>query len=196
MCGIAGAIGWIDKGIEAAITRMSGAMRHRGPDDEGTWRSIERPVSSRAGGELRASRPPAAPATATAMAAPPRAETPPAGTGVLPAFRRLAIIGRSADVHQLMIDENAGNVIAFNGEVYYFMELRRELERGGAAFRSRSDTEVVLRAYGRWGMDSIRRRWRASRGTDSWWCRVPSSRACASLPRARSRRSMLPRISV
>ncbi len=51
----------------------------------------------------------------------------------------------------------AGNVhIAFNGEIYNYLELRAELESDGHRFRSASDTEVILEAYVRWGEEFIR----------------------------------------
>jgi asparagine synthase (glutamine-hydrolysing) len=74
--------------------------------------------------------------------------------GVMFGFRRLAILDLSSDGHQPMLDEARRNVIVFNGEIYNFAELRRELEGLGETFRSKSDTEVLLKAYGRWG-DSV-----------------------------------------
>lgn len=53
--------------------------------------------------------------------------------------------------------ENGESVLVFNGEVYNHAELRTELEALGVRFRSRCDTEVVLRAYMQWGTDSFRR---------------------------------------
>lgn len=50
-----------------------------------------------------------------------------------------------------MRDEESGHWITFNGEIYNFPELRQELEREGARFRSHSDTEVVLKGYARHG---------------------------------------------
>src|SRR5437870_9578178 len=79
------------------------------------------------------------------------------GVGVVLAHRRLAIIDLSEDGHQPMADPATGNVIDFNGEIYNFQELRRKLQQDGASFRSRSDTEVVLKAYARWGVDGLRR---------------------------------------
>lgn len=77
--------------------------------------------------------------------------------GAMLAFRRLAIIDLSPDGHQPMRDDATGNVIIFNGEIYNFQELRRELAALGDSFRSRSDTEVILKAYARWGAGAISR---------------------------------------
>ena len=67
---------------------------------------------------------------------------------------RLAIIDTSIAGHQPMNDPHTGNWITYNGETYNFKDLRHEL---GNSFTSNSDTEVVLRAYGRWGVDAFRR---------------------------------------
>jgi len=69
--------------------------------------------------------------------------------------RRLAILDLSPLGHQPMQDPETGNWIAFNGEIFNFREIRKELEREGASFRGNSDTEVLLRAYGRWGEDCL-----------------------------------------
>jgi asparagine synthase (glutamine-hydrolysing) len=79
------------------------------------------------------------------------------GNGVVLGFRRLAIIDLSPDGHQPMLDAQRGNAIVFNGEIYNYAELRQELEAAGEAFRSKSDTEVLLRAYGRWGTECLAR---------------------------------------
>jgi len=73
------------------------------------------------------------------------------------AHRRLAIIDLSPEAGQPMRDEASGDVLAFNGEIYNFRELRAELEREGATFRTRSDTEVLLKAYRRWGVECLKR---------------------------------------
>jgi asparagine synthase (glutamine-hydrolysing) len=78
-------------------------------------------------------------------------------TGVVLAFRRLAIIDLSEDGRQPMCDPETGNVIVFNGEIYNFQALREDLERDGARFRSRSDTEVILKAHARWGAEHLSR---------------------------------------
>ncbi len=79
------------------------------------------------------------------------------GPGVAFSHRRLAIIDLSSDGIQPMLDEKSGVVIVFNGEIYNFRELRSELESVGHRFRTRSDTEVLLRAYVQWGTACVSR---------------------------------------
>jgi asparagine synthase (glutamine-hydrolysing) len=64
--------------------------------------------------------------------------------------RRLAIIDPGAGGHQPMLSDDGRHVIVFNGEIYNFLELRRELETEGAIFRTQSDTEVILAAWRAW----------------------------------------------
>ena len=70
---------------------------------------------------------------------------------------RLAVIDTSHAAHQPMNDPETGNWITYNGETYNFKQLRAELDDDARAWHSSSDTEVVLRAYGRWGLDAFRR---------------------------------------
>lgn len=73
------------------------------------------------------------------------------------AHRRLSIIDLSPAGHQPMSDATGMLTIIFNGEIYNFTELRTELAAKGAAFRSHSDTEVILAAYREWGTDCLSR---------------------------------------
>lgn len=73
------------------------------------------------------------------------------------AHRRLAILDLTAAGHQPMATEDNRFVISYNGEVFNFQELRVELEALGWMFRSRTDTEVVLKAFAQWGADSVAR---------------------------------------
>jgi len=69
--------------------------------------------------------------------------------------RRLSIIDLSPAGHQPMRDPETGNWITFNGEIYNFRELRRSLAASGATFRTASDTEVILKAYARYGRSCV-----------------------------------------
>jgi asparagine synthase (glutamine-hydrolysing) len=71
--------------------------------------------------------------------------------------RRLAVIDLSDLGRQPMSDVDGRCSIVFNGEIYNFRQLREELERSGARFVSRTDTEVILEAYKRWGVDCLTR---------------------------------------
>jgi asparagine synthase (glutamine-hydrolysing) len=70
--------------------------------------------------------------------------------------RRLAIIDLVTG-DQPMASDDGSLVLIFNGEIYNFRELRLELEARGAAFRTTSDTEVILHAYEAWGVDCLPR---------------------------------------
>ena len=71
--------------------------------------------------------------------------------------RRLSIIDTSNAGHQPMSDDEHNIFLAFNGEIYNHHALRKELEQAGMQFRSGSDTEVVLQAYKRWGIDCLKK---------------------------------------
>ena len=121
MCGIAGAVGWVDREVIAAVEFMSDALTHRGPDGSGFWTS----------------------------------NTEPGRPGVVFAHRRLKIIDLSEGGRQPMLDSESGDALLFNGEIYNYLELRRELESHGARFQSQSDTEVLLRACQRSGSGAL-----------------------------------------
>src|SRR6185312_12331767 len=72
------------------------------------------------------------------------------GEGVGLGHRRLSIIDLSHG-QQPMVDEAAGLALVYNGELYNFPALKTELEAMGVVFDSRSDTEVLLRAWQHWG---------------------------------------------
>jgi len=118
MCGFAGLVALDGGRADAAIVeRMSGSIRHRGPDDDGLF--VE--------------------------------------DGVALAFRRLSILDLSPSGHQPMESADGRAVVVFNGEIFNYVELRRELEDRGHAFRSSGDTEVLLAAWQEWGRECLPR---------------------------------------
>lgn len=110
----------------AKVDRMVSAMRRRGPDDAGIW-SDER-------------------------------------SGIAFGHTRLSIIDLTTCGRQpmlLMGEDGRGNcevelAVVFNGEIYNYRELRRELEAKGAVFKTHSDTEVILWGWKLWGRETPR----------------------------------------
>jgi len=72
-------------------------------------------------------------------------------------FRRLSILDISHNGHQPMLDESGRYVMVFNGELYNYLELKKELILLGQKFTSNSDSEVALKAYMQWGEDCVDR---------------------------------------
>ena len=122
MCGIAGFLDTTlrnsSEHLHATARRMGEAIRHRGPDDAGSWVD--------------------------------------AAAGIALAHRRLSILDLSPAGHQPMLSGNGRYVIVFNGEIYNFQELRKELEKSNDAalrFRGHSDTEVMLACFEKWDVE-------------------------------------------
>jgi asparagine synthase (glutamine-hydrolysing) len=149
MCGITGL--WnldhrkIHPGLFAAMTNT---LRHRGPDDEGyvffdtengKYRYLhgdETTPEARQGTEhVSSSR----------------------EADLAFGFRRLSIVDLSSHGHQPMSDASGRYHIVFNGEIYNYKALRKELENSGFQFHSNTDTEVILYAYRLWGEDCLYR---------------------------------------
>lgn len=118
MCGIAGILRRDARGDEPArVAAMQQALRHRGPDDSGTWQSA-------------------------------------AGRATF-AHTRLSVLDPTPAGRQPMSCAAGRFTITFNGEIYNFKELRRLLEGRGAAFRTNTDTEIILRAYEAFGESCV-----------------------------------------
>ena len=118
MCGICGIVdyGGQRSDFERRLPAMVETLRHRGPDESGTWAG------------------------------------PHAGLG----HARLSIIDLS-DGRQPLSNEDGTVWITYNGEVYNFPELRRELEAKGHRFRTRTDTEVIVHLYEEEGIGCVDR---------------------------------------
>jgi asparagine synthase (glutamine-hydrolysing) len=122
MCGICGvyqAAAGASELLGPATARMTAALAHRGPDDEGVWAGATGRVSF--------------------------------------GNRRLSIIDLSPAGHQPMVDTSGHVVLTYNGMIYNFQELRRDLVAAGYPFRGYSDTEVILALYLREGAEMCRR---------------------------------------
>lgn len=74
--------------------------------------------------------------------------------GISLGHNRLSIIDLSSNANQPMFDNEKELVIVFNGEIYNFEEIKRELE-GEYKFKTKSDTEVILAGYRKWGKDVV-----------------------------------------
>lgn len=126
MCGIFAAIrtdGFFDGAAFGQFVRSTDMVRFRGPDDSGYL-------------ALNVKQAPAAD-TSTRF-------------DVYLGSRRLAILDLSANGHQPMTDHQ-GRWIVFNGEIFNYVELRRELELKGHRFTTQTDTEVILHIYAEYG---------------------------------------------
>lgn len=148
MCGIFGIWNRDHSPLKAgALKHGTDAIRHRGPDDEGYLLANSSNHSAVLYGEAETARAlplPQLPHCAT---------TDDLGFG----FRRLAILDTSPAGHQPMASRDQRFWMVFNGEVYNFLELRRELSGLGYHFDTGTDTEVILAAYDQWGPGCLSR---------------------------------------
>ena len=71
--------------------------------------------------------------------------------------RRLSIIDLTSSGREPMTNEDNDVWLTFNGEIYYYKELREELIKKGHRFKSRTDAEVVIHAYEQWGVDCLKK---------------------------------------
>ena len=137
MCGICGEVDFSRMGIRVGVVhRMCDVLAHRGPDDEGM-------VFIRGDNVFEVKRP---------SFTYPDEDGFEVGLG----HRRLAIIVLSPAAHQPMSNEDGSAWVVYNGEIYNFQEIKKELEGKGHLFKSRSDTEVILHAYEEWDIECLK----------------------------------------
>lgn len=146
MCGICGFVRFNEKVSMSVLQRMNDAIKHRGPDDEGYVQYNDKTLISFSGDDTAAEIKEILPQIQSADKAS-------VGLG----FRRLSIQDISAKGHQPMFSSDRKIVITFNGEIYNFKELRKELEGLSYYFESATDTEVILNGYKEWGIDVVHR---------------------------------------
>jgi asparagine synthase (glutamine-hydrolysing) len=150
MCGIAGYyVLQTHRPDSSQLRRSLQAMRHRGPDDEGiTLIDPERDVhqdlltDNSARGAQRCRRPGEAEEIQHRI-----------GIG----HRRFSIVDVSSAGHQPFWSSDRKICVAFNGEIYNYVELREELKQKGYQFHTASDTEVLAMAYRAWGVNCFQR---------------------------------------
>lgn len=141
MCGIAGIYTQHSSVGPEFIERMTNALRHRGPDDEGylaAW-IPEKNVHHLSGRDSQISVP--------------RIFDFSSRANLYLGHRRLSILDLSAAGHQPMTNHDKSLWLVFNGEIYNYSELRRELQQRGFVFKTNTDSEVLLAGYEAWGQE-------------------------------------------
>ena len=139
----------------STIAAMTSLAKHRGPDDEGYLLLSDAGASPEVFGG--ADTPPEA-YRSGAPFAPQTTIDQHFGSAVLAlGNRRLAILDLSVLGHQPMCTPDRRYWLAYNGEIYNYVELAQELAALGYSFTSHCDSEVILAAYARWGADCLHR---------------------------------------
>ncbi|MFY1047935.1 asparagine synthase (glutamine-hydrolyzing) [Chryseobacterium sp. GP-SGM7] len=141
MCGICGYYSFKKEISSKNILEMNNAIRHRGPDDEGFWISDGFYGKSFSGND----------STQKIKGTFPLLNE--ASSKIALGFRRLSILDLSEKGHQPMLSEDEKITITFNGEIYNFKKIRKQLEDLTYEFTSHSDTEVILKSYEEWGTE-------------------------------------------
>jgi asparagine synthase (glutamine-hydrolysing) len=155
MCGLTGII--IKESARQAgnlpsldlLKKMTDRIAHRGPDDEGYLLVSKEGRSERHFGELRM------PSESNLPYQNSGESFDPSKLKLAFGHRRLSIIDLSESGHQPMSDVDGDYWMVYNGEIFNFIELRKELEEKGHAFNSESDSEVLLVGYKEWGKDIL-----------------------------------------
>lgn len=146
MCGICGYID-LKRRIETrSLKDMNNIANYRGPDDEGYT------LFDKDSGLIQAKGPDTAKSLQEFQNI---LEVPACQIGL--AHRRLSILDLSDLGHQPMLSDESDIVLCFNGEIYNYLELKRELEADGDIFKTETDSEVIIHAYKKWGENCVQK---------------------------------------
>ncbi len=157
MCGITALFSKRKGLFLSSLKKMNEQIKHRGPDDEGYVLLPNWPLKAAIFGG------------ASTPAQVFKAEIPHAPCSVIPqelnwnkysaalGHNRLSILDLSEKGHQPMSTEDSRYWITYNGEVYNYIEIRKQLKAQGVSFFSDTDTEVVLKSYSQWGLKALDR---------------------------------------
>ena len=144
MCGISGYLDTESPVSREKLMRMTNVIRHRGPDDEG-YALIGPARSTFYRGDD----------TVVGLNLPHLMEQDGQTAFLGFGHRRLSILDLSIAGHQPMHWAEQDLTLTYNGEIYNYIELRKELEQDGYTFHTDSDTEVLLYSYSKWGEDCL-----------------------------------------
>ena len=151
MCGITGIFNFNNELVNISmLKRMTDALRHRGPDDEGYTL-----IHSKNGYCKQLIGNDSADEFKDVF------ENITISNNITDKFdlafghRRLSIIDLSSSGHQPMSNDDGTIWLTYNGEVYNYIELKDELAKLGHTFRSSTDTEVIIHAYEEWGHECL-----------------------------------------
>ncbi|MHA7111992.1 asparagine synthase (glutamine-hydrolyzing) [Sunxiuqinia elliptica] len=152
MCGICGILrNSSGAGIAKHIQQINNTLAHRGPDDEGYLLVGSGNTQTFSGKDT-----PQTVLESNCIYCPgSRIESSTVNGYLALGHRRLSILDNSANGHQPMCSEDQKTWIIHNGEIYNYIELRKELEKFGYTFKSGTDTEVILKAYQHWGKSCV-----------------------------------------
>jgi len=154
MCGIAGIISFKNAKHQAiAIKNMTQSLQNRGPDDEGFLLFNNKPESYFGDKSAKYNNKSSLNYIPTKHIDSAQNIKSTLAFG----FKRLSIIDLSFDAHQPMSDDSKRYWIIFNGEIYNYRAIKKELEALNYSFYSNSDTEVILKAYMQWGEKALQK---------------------------------------
>jgi len=148
MCGISGVLNFGEEDLNFTRFKSSvNVISHRGPDDEGfaVFNTFKKLSEEKYSDDSAVKK----------------------GSNILSennsiynlglGFRRLSILDLSVNGHQPFFNEEKNICVIFNGEIYNYIEIRKELRAIGYSFKTGTDTEVILYSYMEWGDECLSR---------------------------------------